>query len=133
MLKVGITGQSGFMGTHLYNYLGLKENIKRIPFKDEYFDNDKTLQEFVTQCDVIIHLAAMNRHNDPEVIYNTNIALVKKLIKAMEETNSTPHVIFYFLPQPRKRGITLTENQKRRGGNYSSNGLRRIMLFLQGS
>ena len=92
--KVGITGQSGFMGTHLYNYLGLKENIKRIPFKDEYFDNDKTLQEFVSKCDVIVHLAAMNRHNDPDEIYKTNIELVKKLIQAMGKTSSTPHVIF---------------------------------------
>ena len=24
MKKVGITGQSGFMGTHLYNFLGTK-------------------------------------------------------------------------------------------------------------
>ena len=39
MIKVGITGQSGFIGTHLYNYLGLKENIKRIVFKDEFFDH----------------------------------------------------------------------------------------------
>jgi len=37
MIKVGITGQSGFIGSHLYNYLGLKDNIARIPFSDDYF------------------------------------------------------------------------------------------------
>lgn len=93
-IKVGITGQSGFMGTHLFNYLGLKENISRIPFKDEYFTDTFRLDEFVTTCDVVVHLAAMNRHGDPQVIYDTNIKLVKDLISACERTRSKPHIIF---------------------------------------
>jgi len=36
----------------------------------------------------------MNRHNDPEVIYETNIRLVKQLISACRKTNSTPHILF---------------------------------------
>ena len=33
MLKVGITGQSGFIGTHLYNFLNLKKDeIITYPF-----------------------------------------------------------------------------------------------------
>jgi len=36
----------------------------------------------------------MNRHNDPDVIYRTNISLVKQLIAAMERTKATPHVLF---------------------------------------
>jgi len=36
----------------------------------------------------------MNRHGDPQVIYDTNIRLVKQLIAAMEKTGSTPHVLF---------------------------------------
>ncbi|MCF8234164.1 MAG: NAD-dependent epimerase/dehydratase family protein [Bacteroidales bacterium] len=95
MIKVGITGQPGFVGTHLYNTLGLKpEQFKRIPFEDEFFQKEEKLKEFVQQCDAIVHLAAMNRHNDPEVIYETNIRLVKQLIAACEETNSTPHILF---------------------------------------
>ncbi len=43
MIKVGITGQAGFMGTHLFNYLGLKDEIERIPFKDEYFEDKNTI------------------------------------------------------------------------------------------
>ncbi len=27
------------------------------------------LNDWVSKCDVIVHLAALNRHNDPEVIY----------------------------------------------------------------
>lgn len=83
------------MGTHLFNTLGLyPETYERIPFEDDFFKDEKALQNFVQQCDAIVHLAAMNRHNDPEVIYNTNIGLVKQLIDACETTRSTPHILF---------------------------------------
>lgn len=94
-IRVGITGQAGFMGTHLFNYLGLKKSeIVLIPFLDEYFQNAETLKSFVVQCDAIVHLAAMNRHGDPSVIYETNIRLVKQLIEALETTDSKPHILF---------------------------------------
>lgn len=94
MLKVGITGQAGFVGTHLYNTLGLfPEEFFRVDFKREFFENEVELESFVSQCDVIVHLAAMNRHNDPEEIYATNTGLVKKLVSSLERTNSKAHVI----------------------------------------
>ena len=95
MINIGITGQAGFVGTHLYNTLGLyPEKFTRIPFEDSFFADSVLLKAFVSKCDVIVHLAAMNRHNDPEVIYKTNIGLVNQLIKACEETKSTPHILF---------------------------------------
>ena len=95
MIKIGITGQSGFMGTHLYNTLGLfPSQFERIPFQDEYFKDDNKLESFVKDCDVIVHMAAMNRHNDPQIIYDTNIGLVKKLVEVLEKTKSTPHVLY---------------------------------------
>jgi UDP-2-acetamido-2,6-beta-L-arabino-hexul-4-ose reductase len=94
MIKIGITGQAGFVGTHLFNFLGLKEGVERVSFKDEYFQDEKQLRKFVKNCDVIIHLAAMNRHNDPDVIYRTNIGLVQQLIDAMEAESVKPHVLF---------------------------------------
>ena len=95
MLRVGITGQAGFIGTHLFNYLNLKkEEIVTIPFQDNYFSDEQQLRTFVSGCDAIVHLAAMNRHGDPQVIYDTNIKLVNQLISAMEVTNSHPHLLF---------------------------------------
>jgi UDP-2-acetamido-2,6-beta-L-arabino-hexul-4-ose reductase len=117
LITVGITGQCGFMGTHLYNFLGTKsEKINRLNFQDNYFDNEVDLQNFVKSCDVIVHLAAMNRHEDEQVIYNTNIDLVKKLINACEVTNSTPKIIFSSSTQEEKDN--LYGKSKRDGRKY---------------
>jgi UDP-2-acetamido-2,6-beta-L-arabino-hexul-4-ose reductase len=95
MIKIGITGQAGFVGTYLYNTLDLyPDEFQRIDFRKEYFADSTKLNDFVEQCDVIVHLAAMNRHNDPQVIYDTNIGLVQKLINALEVTGSKAHVLF---------------------------------------
>jgi UDP-2-acetamido-2,6-beta-L-arabino-hexul-4-ose reductase len=95
MIKIGITGQPGFVGTHLFNTLGLNPaKYDRIPFEDSFFSDKNKLFAFVENCDAIVHLAAMNRHNDPDILYQTNIRLVKQIIEACEATNSTPHILF---------------------------------------
>lgn len=95
MKKVGITGQEGFVGKHLYNTLKLfPQEFEIVEFKRAFFSDAEKLEAFVSDCDVIVHLAAMNRHDDPEVIYKTNISLVQNLISALESTNSKPHVLF---------------------------------------
>jgi len=94
MIKTGITGQTGFIGTHLFNTLGLMPHIDRIPFEDETFGDEAKLADFVASCDAVVHLAALNRHHDPDLIYNTNLDLVKKLIRACEVSGSRPHILF---------------------------------------
>lgn len=126
MLKIGITGQAGFVGTHLYNMLGLyPQEIERIPFEDNYFQNVRLLRAFVKKCDIIVHLAAMNRHPDPQVLYETNIHLVEKLIAAMEGEKVTPYVLFSSSTQEEKdneygkskrEGRALLEDWARRNG-----------------
>ncbi|MBC8186313.1 SDR family oxidoreductase [candidate division KSB1 bacterium] len=104
--RIGITGQAGFMGTHLFNYFGLQKDLVRIPFDDSYFKEQSLLEQFVKQCEVIVHLAAMNRHGDPQVIYDTNIRLVRQLVEAMQKTGSRPHVIM------------ASSTQEERGNHY---------------
>ena len=95
MITVGITGQAGFVGTHLFNYLKLDpERFTMLPFKDEYFKDPEILENWVAQCDAVVHLAALNRHNDAEVLYRTNLELVDQLISAMERTGVSPHILF---------------------------------------
>lgn len=106
MKRIGITGQIGFIGSHLFNTLGLFiEKYERVPFEDNYFNDPNKLLEFVGNCDVIVHLAAMNRHSDQSVIYKTNIQLVKQLIDALELKNCKPHVIFSSSTQEDKENL----------------------------
>lgn len=94
LLNVGITGQSGFIGYHLTQYLRLHgDEIEVVPFDSAYFQDPDQLKLFVQKCDTIVHLAAMNRGPDDEV-YATNVGLVEQLIKAIEQAGHTPHVIF---------------------------------------
>ncbi len=94
MRKVGITGQNGFIGSHLLNRLSLlKDDFLVIPFDKSFFNSDELLVKWLKNCDVVIHLAALNRHENPDVIYNTNILLVEKLLKAFEIGECKPHVL----------------------------------------
>ena len=130
MIRIGITGQSGFVGTHLYNTLGLNpEEFKRINFEKEFFENYEKLDEFVNNCDVIVHLAAVNRHPDPEFIYQENIKLVKNLVESLVRTGSKSHVIFSSSSQEERDNLygkskkegrkLLSEWAKYSGGTFS--------------
>jgi UDP-2-acetamido-2,6-beta-L-arabino-hexul-4-ose reductase len=106
MLRVGITGQAGFIGKHLYNTIGLfPGEFQRTDFKKEFFNYEDSLDSFVSKCDVIVHLAAMNRHNDPQVIYETNTGLVKSLVASLERTKSKAHVLFSSSTQEEKENL----------------------------
>ena len=94
MIRVGITGSKGFVGYHLYQTLALhKQDFTLVQFERSFFADNQSLDEFVSSCDVIVHLAAINRHNDPQVIYETNKSLVKNLIASLERTISKAHLI----------------------------------------
>lgn len=94
MKKIGITGQNGFVGYHLYQTVKLfSEEFSLVDFNRSFFNENLEMDAFVEECDVIVHLAALNRHNDPEVIYDMNTGLVKKLVSSLERTKRKPHVI----------------------------------------
>ena len=106
MKKIGITGQNGFIGKHLFNTVGLyPEKFERIIFDKTFFETESLLDAFVSKCDIIVHLAGMNRHQDPQVIYDTNIALTDKLIASLQRTKSTAHIIFSSSTQEEKDNL----------------------------
>jgi UDP-2-acetamido-2,6-beta-L-arabino-hexul-4-ose reductase len=126
MVRVGITGQLGFLGQHLYNHLGLfPDEFERIEFQRAWFDDFDLLKKFVGSCDVIVHLAALNRHADPKMVYQVNIDLVRKIVSALEDTQSSAHVVFSSSTQEengneygnsKKDGRELLENWARKSG-----------------
>jgi UDP-2-acetamido-2,6-beta-L-arabino-hexul-4-ose reductase len=76
----------------LHNLLGFHEGVERIGFWGIYFIDEKRLRTFVRQCDVIVHLAAMNRPYNHETLYQTHILLVQKSIDASDAEAVDPHV-----------------------------------------
>ena len=94
MKKIGITGVNGFVGQHLFNTLLQNKNISLIPFQRAFFDDELKMDEFVKNCDIIVHLAGLNRSNDKEVLFNVNVSLTKTLISSLDRTRSKPHIIF---------------------------------------
>jgi UDP-2-acetamido-2,6-beta-L-arabino-hexul-4-ose reductase len=94
MIKVGITGNNGFVGNHLYKTLTLQQDeFSLIEFDRSFFDDNQKLDAFVSSCNVIVHLAAVNRHNVPQYIYETNTLLVKNLVASLKRTASKAHLI----------------------------------------
>ena len=95
MIRVGVTGSNGFIGWHLCQTLKLNpDNFQLIDFKRSWFDFNLDLDKFVSNCDVIVHLAGLNRHSDEITIYETNVGLANKLVDAFKRTNYKGQVLF---------------------------------------
>lgn len=93
-MKVGITGQAGFIGTHLAQYVQGRTDTELVHFEDEFFSDVRRLRDFVKSCDIIVHLAAASRMPSEEELYSLNVGLVQKVIDAMEAERVTPLVMF---------------------------------------
>lgn len=128
--KIGITGQSGFIGSFLKSYIekNFAAELEVVDFQDSFFSNVKKLQKFVSGCDAIVQLAGMSRGGDAE-LYKTNIELTNKLIDALEKTGSKPGIIFAssiheesqsaFGRSKKESRILLEKWAKKRGANFS--------------
>jgi UDP-2-acetamido-2,6-beta-L-arabino-hexul-4-ose reductase len=95
MFKVGVTGSSGFIGWHLCRTLELDTNkFELIEFKRDWFNENINLDTFVSKCDIILHLAGLNRHSEESAIYDTNVGLAVKLVESFKRIGFKGHVIF---------------------------------------
>ena len=105
-IKVGITGQNGFIGGWLYNLLGtMPERFERVEFSREYFLNPTQLENFAKKCDCIVHLAGINRCQDMQELHDKNISLAKSLIDAAKKANDNLHIIFSSSTQETKDNL----------------------------
>ena len=91
-MNIGITGQSGFIGNHLTNYLTQK-SFNVIPINKESFSSYQRLYCKLKNCSTVIHLAGMNRGLDKEV-HDCNVYLASQLVNALEQGNLTPNLLF---------------------------------------
>lgn len=95
MIKVGVTGSNGFIGWHLCRTLELNINdFHLVTFNRDWFDENTNLDLFVSKCDIIVHLAGLNRHSEESAIYETNVNLAVKLVNSFNRTDFKGQVIF---------------------------------------
>ena len=77
MKRIGITGQAGFVGTHLFNLLKTKKNVTTVTFEDAYFEDTELLASFMKQCDIEL----LGNHNLKEARLNVEFGVKKDLIE----------------------------------------------------
>ena len=95
MTRIGITGGEGFVGSHLRFFLHEHKNdYQTVLIGREDFVDHKKLLDKLSLCDIIVHLAGLNRGDDDEQVYNTNISLTKTVISGLDEVKKTPKIIF---------------------------------------
>jgi UDP-2-acetamido-2,6-beta-L-arabino-hexul-4-ose reductase len=89
-MNIIITGEKGFIGYHLTQYLKWvkKENVISVGR-----DFQKESKKFI-EADWVVHLAGVNRGESDQEVYNGNVNLAKDLIEIFDKNESTPNVIF---------------------------------------
>ena len=94
-MKIGITGQNGFIGYHLLQTIKFtQEDSSIVPFERSFLNDSKALGSFVSSCDVIVHLAGVNRSETDEQVYDDNIKINSLLKKALIGANFKGHLLF---------------------------------------
>ena len=93
MIKIGITGADGLIGWHLHSFLHSHKDIAVATAGFPEFGSGEALARFAASCDVIVHLAGMNRGDDAEVA-RTNVSLTESLIRACRSSGAKPHIVF---------------------------------------
>ena len=96
MMKIAVSGSSGFIGTHLNTFLAEK-GITMIPLKRSYFNasDTLTLEEALKGCDAVINLAgATINHRWTEAykkeIMDSRINTTRKLVDAINRMEEKP-------------------------------------------
>lgn len=125
MMRIGITGSDGFIGTAFRRYLtALGEPC--VGFPRTAFERPEIMSAFLAECDAVVHFAGMSRHPDGALLYETNVRLTEALIAGLREKRSAIHVYFASttheqrdLPyhQSKRRSRQLLENWAADSGN----------------
>ena len=118
-INIGVTGYKGFIGYHLSTHIKyIDEKLNFIACPKNYFSDSEKLANFVSKCDVIIHLAAKNRGKNDEILSN-NIFLVDQLITALKKCENKKYLIF------------ASSTQESSGNEYGKSKIEGVKKFQQ--
>ncbi|MDC3216002.1 NAD-dependent epimerase/dehydratase family protein [Flavobacteriaceae bacterium] len=111
-MRIGITGQNGFIGYHLTQTIKYTQrDYTLVPFQKSFFEEEDSFNNFVSSCDVIVHLAGVNRANTDKEVYEGNMLLTNVLNKALLDARFQGKLLFASSSQ--EKGDTAYGNAKR--------------------
>lgn len=91
-LKILITGSNGFIAKNLI------VELRNRGYEDLLLCNRDTtmeeLEQYIEKCDVLIHLAGVNRPSSEEEYYIENVGFTEKLIKLLENNHKKICILF---------------------------------------
>lgn len=91
-MRVLITGADGFIGQNLRLRLAERPDVSILTYgRNNQFEE---LKAFVQQADFIIHLAGVNRPNDPTEFNAGNVGLTRRLCEALVGHSSKIPVVY---------------------------------------
>lgn len=95
-MKILISGYKGFVGRHLVNNLKyLHPGKYELLFLDHHHLNDeKKTDRLVSDCNIIVHLAGVNRMKNESDVYDLNIKITNALVRSIERTKFIGKLIY---------------------------------------
>ena len=91
MQTVLITGSRGFIGKNLLAHLAEMNEVRVLAA--HWDDSEDIWKDLVSQADKIVHLAGVNRPDDPEEFEKGNVDLTRKICTFAAATICRPHII----------------------------------------
>jgi UDP-glucose 4-epimerase len=93
-MDIGITGAKGFLGTHVLASLKRAKigSVDGFDLPERDIFDTSSLEKFVSDKDVIIHLAALNRADDLELM-RVNVLGTLSLVKVIKQKNPSCRLV----------------------------------------
>lgn len=93
MTTIGITGANGFLGWHVRAHL----HVRGVPFRvadRATFADRALLDAFVKECDLIVHLAGVNRAESDDEVSQGNTVPAELLSESIERVSKDVDLVF---------------------------------------
>lgn len=91
-MKVLLTGAQGFIGRNLSAHMQYRKDLCLSVFGHK--DEPSVLDALAHDCDVVIHLAGVNRPQSPEDFTSGNLNFTRLLVNALKNNHNTCPIIF---------------------------------------
>jgi UDP-2-acetamido-2,6-beta-L-arabino-hexul-4-ose reductase len=89
-MKIAITGENGFLGSHLRDFIKNSNKIEFVELGRNFIESISKLQN----GDILIHAASVHRDSLPENVYFKNMDINKSLISVIKNHNLALNIIF---------------------------------------